>query len=378
MRTPQSRERVLFAPVPVAPTKPLTLSHIKGLLWADVLRRATGLLHDVDHLHSHTVAHLNGQTLGFWSYLDRVHPGTDYDLLDEEQIGGLYVEFQRRRDAGGPVPAPEDLAARRDAAERHGRLHPAGERVLALWARRFRELGLRDPGLSTRRRPAASLDETVEALTGHGLCVDHRPWRGPVYLDLTARGTALRQIVGADGHPNYLAGTLRELIPLIGAYDRFVLACDRESFADYALLRDVLTALGARVSLVGLGRVRLGGSVRTSRHGGWEGRTAAPLARTFLDRVGPRPYRLGLRLYFIAGLGQGDREPFRTDLLWRCMARAHRLLECSVPAAEHELPELLGRCAHPYGYVHPYRLTTGLLATSRTTTARPLLEEVFL
>jgi hypothetical protein len=371
--------RVLFAPVPLAPTKPLTLSHVKGLLWSDVMHRATGLLHKVDLLYSWTVGVVNTQCLGFWAYLDETRPGMDFGACEEEDIGALYVTYQRQR---SPGDAP-GLSAQRAAAEGAGPVHPACARILDLWAERLRELGIADPGLRARRQPPMSLDALVALLTERGLCVDHSPWRGPVYLDGTERGLPLRPLVGADGSPNYLAGVLRELVPLIGAYDDFVLTCDRDSFPDYVLLRQVLNRLGARVSLFGFGRVRTGGGngaagqPLTTRHGGWQGLTAMALAREFLDLVGPEVYRLGLRLYFIATLGRGDRESHRPELVWRCMARAASLLRRAA-GAEAATPLLLHRHARPHAYVDPYRLTTALLTRGRTVADASLLDEVYI
>ena len=44
------------------------------------------------------------------------------------------------------------------------------------------------------------------------MCLDLRADGGPVYLDATRYGLPLRQIVAADGQPNYLACALRELV----------------------------------------------------------------------------------------------------------------------------------------------------------------------
>ncbi|MFJ2773984.1 hypothetical protein [Streptomyces sp. NPDC087300] len=382
-----ARRRVLFAPVPIAPTKPLTLSHVKGLLWSDVLHRATGLLHDAHQLHSWTVAVANAQTLGFWAHLDRTRPGADYGTLDEEAIGRLYVAYQRGVAAAGQgTAAPDGLTARRYA----GRLHPASARVYDLWALRHAELGIPDPGLRTHRNPPLALDPLIETLERHGLCVDHRPLHGPVYLDGTAGGVPLRQLVSAEGHPNYLAGLLRELVPLIVAYDSFVLVCDDDSAPDYRLVRYVLRRLGMTgVSLVSVGRVRTDPTAAralSSRHGGWEGHTAAALAERFLGRVGERVYRLGLRLYFLALLGRGAQVPHRHDLVWRCMARADRLLAAAdargTAAADGVAPpsyeELLRRAARPHPYVDPYRLTTALLGRDGAVVDPALLAEVYL
>lgn len=359
--------RVLFAPVPVAPTKPLTLSHVKGLLWSDLVHRATGLLHHVDLLHSWTVGVRNAQTLGFWNHLDRTRPGADYSTCDEEEIGALYVEYQRTRTAG-------------DVSASDGALHPAGARILELWATRLRDMGIAEGGLRTPTEPPIGLDGLVAMLVDLRLAVDHRRWGGPVHLDATRAGMPLRLLVAADGTANYLASVLRELVPRVRAYDDVVLACDRDSLPDYIVVRHVLERLGARVGLIGLGRVRTAGTrgrIPSSRHGGWQGLTAADLAERYLDRVGPAVYRLGLRLYFTGTLGHGDGRPHRPDLLDRCMGRAARVLKEQGPRAD--TADALRAHARPHAYVDPYRLTTALLAQHRKAGADSnLLDEVYL
>lgn len=70
-RPRSGRRKVLLAPVTVTPAKPLTPSHLKGLLWTDVMFRATAPLADVTYHYSPTAYHLTEQTLGFWEFLDR-------------------------------------------------------------------------------------------------------------------------------------------------------------------------------------------------------------------------------------------------------------------------------------------------------------------
>src|SRR5439155_21972953 len=110
-----------------------------------------------------------------------------------------------------------------------------------------------------------------------GMCLDHRDLGGPIYLDLTSFGLPLRQIVTADGRANYLACALRELLPLAPDYDEVVLLYDRELDADYQLLARALAASGPEVRRVPIGRVPIDGRIRSTRHGGWHGHTAADL-----------------------------------------------------------------------------------------------------
>ena len=83
--------RVLLAPVTVSPTKALTPSHLKGLLWVDVMRRATALVADVTYRYSNTTFNTTRQTLGFWEYLDRTFGDLDYTAHGESELGELYM-----------------------------------------------------------------------------------------------------------------------------------------------------------------------------------------------------------------------------------------------------------------------------------------------
>ncbi|NEB74586.1 hypothetical protein G3I40_04965 [Streptomyces sp. SID14478] len=363
--------RVLLAPITVTPSKPLTPSHLKGLLWTDVMYRATLALADVTHHCSHTTYHPTEQTLGFWEYLDRTHGEMDYAGLTEERIGELYIAFRAAERA--PAPAMRPYA---EAAER-GWVHPASARVLRLWSAHYAALGLHDPGLLRHQPPGLDLDRALDRLTGLGMCLDHRAVGGPVYLDLTRFGLPLRQLVTADGRPNYLACALRDLLPLAPEYDEVVLLYDAELDADHQQLARVLTAVGPRVRRVSLGRVPIDGTIRSARHGGWAGLHAGELVRAAHEQYEPAAVRLGMRLYFIAVLGPGQQQSFRADLLRQNFGRAARLLDSASPTSPLSLAQSLARHRKDHLYVDPYRLTSGLLGKRRAAPAAELLSAVF-
>ncbi|WP_369381165.1 hypothetical protein [Streptomyces sp. cg36] len=369
-----ARRRVLLAPITITPSKPLTPSHLKGLFWTDVMYRATGCLADVDYRFSHTTYHLTEQTLAFWEFLDRTHGDADYSQLSEDDIGALYV---RHRAAPERAPA-EALRPYAEAVERHGWVHPAATRVLGLWRGHYRRLGLHDPGLLAHQPPGLGLEEALERLRARGLCLDHRELGGPVYLDLTRHGLPLRQIVTADGRPNYLACALRELLPLAPDFDEVVFLYDRELDPDYQLLARVLAPLGPSVHRVPVGRVPVDGKIRSAREGGWRGLDAGALLDAAHADHDPAAVRLGMRLYFIATLGPGQGQSHRPELLHQCLRRAERLLAGAPPEAGPALAERLAVHRRDHVYVDPYRLTTGLLARHRAAPARDLLAEVFL
>ncbi|GAA4413513.1 hypothetical protein GCM10023148_08060 [Actinokineospora soli] len=363
--------RVLLAPVTVTPTKPLTPSHVKGLLWLDVMYRATRLCADVDFQYSLSTYNATAQTLGFWEYLDRVHPEVDYRDHDEADIGALYVRYQ----ADGfraPFAALRPYLA---AVEATGWVHPASARLVEIWRGHYAHLGMHDPGLGDFRPPPMGHEETIERLCARGICLDGRRQGGAVYLDLTRFGQPLRRIATADDQANYLLLALRELVGKVEAYDEIVLIHDRELTEDFELLRRAVDALGGSAVRVAVDRVPIDGVVKSSRHGGWEGATL-PAILADCPADDPAALRLGLRVYFLAQLGKDRTQSFRADLLRGALKRARKLLG----AAQPSLVDVAGFVAGHRGenrHVDPYRLTSGLLAKHRNPPVRAVAEAVY-
>ncbi|MGC5561906.1 hypothetical protein ACPYPG_03550 [Streptomyces sp. FR-108] len=373
--TPAARHRVLLAPVTVTPSKPLTPSHLKGLLWSDVMYRATSQVAEVTLRYSHTTYHPTEQTLGFWEFLDRRYGDLDYDCLDECGIGELYVAF---RAAGATAPA----AALRPYAEAvaQGWTHPAATRVLGIWTGQYEALGLTDPGLLAHQPPGFGLTEMIDRLGAIGMCLDHRPLGGPVFLDLTRHGLPLRPLVSADGRPNYLACALRELMPLAVGYDEVVLLYDSQLDPDYQRLARVLAALGPGVVRVPVGRVPIDGTIRSAREGGWQDHHAGALLDAAGSGHSPAAVRLGMRLYFIAVLGPGHSEGYRPELLRQYLGRAERLIaavQTDPRPPQRPLAERVDGHRRDRLHVDPYRLTCSLLGRRRRPAA-DLLTEVYL
>jgi hypothetical protein len=363
---------VLLAPVTVTPTKPLGPSHLKGLLWTDVMFRATRVLTGAAYRYSPTTYHACEQTVGFWEYLDRTLGDTDYAGCSEEEIGELYISYRAE-----PYRAP--FAACRpyvEAIERDGWVHPASARILELWTGHYRVLGMYDPGLTRHQPPGLGVDAVLDRLGAVDMCLDLREHGGPVYLDATRYGMPLRQIIAADGRPNYLTCALRELVALAGGHDEIVLLHDSGLEADYQLLDRVLSRLGATVHRVALGRVPIGGRITSARHGDWRGHTVGTLLTELSQEHSQAALRLGLRLYFIAVLGQGAGDEFRWDVLRRSVRRAERLLTDG-PEHDTELAGTLARHRGDHGYVDSYRLASGLLTRHGRGPGPDLLTEVF-
>jgi len=268
-------------------------------------------------------------------------------------------------------PGYEVLRPYREAVEETGWMHPASARLVQLWADHYAALGMYDPGLAVAQPPGLGLVEMLDLLADRDLCLDLRPYGGPVYLDATRFGLPLRQIVSPDGQPNYLACALRELAGMAASYDEVVLLHDRELTEDYVLLDRILSALGAIVSREVVERVPIDGVVQPSRRGGWRGYTMSAL-RSALADADDAAVRLGLRLYFIAVLGRGQQQSFRLDLLQGSVARAGRLLGTAPRAMLGDLERFLRGSMGEHHYIDPYRLTSALL----TRHGRPPVREL--
>lgn len=371
--SPATAELAL-APVTITPTKPLTPTHVKGLLWLDVIHKSTREIRTVTYVWNPRMSTLTAQTAAFWEFLDRTVGDTEWSTCTENELGELYV----RSHADGTRPSHNALQPYFERVEKEGWIHPASLRLLALWSEQLDLLNVADPGLLSTRELALTADDVLDILRDHHLTIDHRGIGGPVYLDGTVWGLPVRQIVDEDGTANYLVPVLREMIDVAARHRRVVLVYDQELMQDYVLLDKVLTTLGASVTRLALGRVPIDGVVASSRHGGWEGKTLSDLSQACLRHVDVATYRLGMRIYFIAMLERGCAKSFQPDLLRRSLHRAERILDeldDPDPAGGHQ-PFLHRLAAVDGGYVDPYRLTTSLLDRRRRMPAG-LLTSVF-
>jgi hypothetical protein len=362
------RQRVLVAPVTVGPTKPLTPTHLKYLLSLDVMRRATATFVDVTFLYRHASYHDSQQITGFWSYLDDRHPDRDYAGVSEEEIGELYATYHREW-----TDHPTDLRPRHDGP------HAVSARLLDIWADHYRMLGMVDPAMGRDGPPLADTEDVLALLSDRQLCVDGRALGAPTYLDATEVGLPLRVVVGADGRPNYLMPLLRELVPQLAAHHLVVLAHDVELRTDYRTVAHVLTALGATVVRFEVPRVPLGGVARSTRHGGWQGYTLGAFAGPLIEAHGLDAFRLGMRLYLIAGLGRTARDSFSVGQLRRWIRRARHLLDWNGgdPSATcRDLGAYLMARTGARGYADPYRVMTTLLCRDDSVPVDQLLHLV--
>jgi hypothetical protein len=374
----ENRRRILLAPVTISPTKPLTPTHLKYLLSLDMIYRATATFADVTFLYHHSTYAGCQQIAGFWAYLDRCHPGCEAG--SEEAIGELYAACHL---AGRTSYASIEPMVRRAEA---GWVHPVSARLLDLWEGHFRLLGMFDPKLGRGRSDLAAASEIIDLLVCRNMCIDGRPLGAPVYLDASSAGFPLRPVLSAEGQPNYLFYLLRELIPAINGYDQVVLAHDTELRADYQTVAYVLRALGASVTRFEVPRIPIDGMVKSTRFGGWQGHTLGAFAGPVIEEFGPAAFRLGLRLYLVAGMGRTARQSFSAQDLRRWTRRARRLLirhalpldasglqdQAGPSATSRYLALLAGR----RGYTDPYQLATTLMSRDPAVPVAELLQIV--
>jgi len=352
------RERILLAPIPITPTKPLTPSHIKGMLWVDVMFKATSQLADVRCLYSHLTANGSEQTIGFWDYLDRAHDDVNFDTCDENEIGELY----RRYHAETPKSPYEALVPYARAIER-GWCHPCSLRLCDIWRAQAASLGVENLMPTQCHQEAMPVETLVDLLKRGELCLDLRPAGGPLYLDATTDGLPLRRGIAPDGQLNYLINLLRDLVPQIPHHDHIVLIHDEELNADHVLLQRILEKLGAIVHRVALSRVAIDGVVQSARFGGWRGYTASALIAHSLGSADLDSVRLGMRLYFIATLGKNRSASIDLKHLERSTRRAATLLaQAQDSAAGGDIELFLRKHGGRKCYVDPYRITTALLS----------------
>ena len=363
---------LMLAPVTITPTKPLTPTHVKGLLWLDVMYRSTRQVVRTDLMWNPRAAHLTTQSTAFWAFLDRHLPGTRWEELSEQELGEIYVRSHTET-----RPTVAELLPYLRRVDEEGWIHPASIRLLQLWRRQLALLNVEDPGLLRDRPLTMSADEAVALLADQDLLIDHRRFGGPVYVDGPRWGLPLRQLAGPDGLVNYLLPILRDLLPHAARGDRILLVHDAELTQDYVLLDRILTVAGGEVTRLSLGRVPIDGVIVSSRHGGWQGATLERLSATCLEQVDLPTYRLGMRLYFVGALKRSSPQSFDPELLRRSLQRAAKVIDrvgADGDPCDDFLRDLLGKP----GYVDPYRLTTSLTARHRTVPVADLLNRVYL
>ena len=313
----------VYFPVGITPTKPLTPTHVRGLLHLDGLVRLHRRLGPARVAHNRRLWDLSQQTLQFWHWLDTHHAGTDFQGLSDDQVGHLYLQCAK---SGHKVPSDELLALWRRTHD-EGHVHPASQALLKHWLPQLDHIGVDAGTLLAEHTPAATEGELLDTLASLGLLIDQRGVGGGVYVDMTFHGFGLRQIVSEDGVPNYMHGLLREAIhlPRQGAA-RMNLFCDGSVERDFMLIQRVLEGLGSRVTRISFPRVLMDGQPLSYRQDGGFYTLSSMLERD-AGRHTRREMRLALRLLFLQMHGIKRAFDFRWDALDRACALARRVIE---------------------------------------------------
>jgi hypothetical protein len=289
---------------------------------------------------------------------------TDFSGLSESDIGELYQSYHQQEFK----PRPDALRPYSQVAESGTWLHPVSVRLHEIWSRHTALLAVPDPATDRKKRTALPLDELIRILRNSHMCIDLRNKGGGLFLDRTSDGLPLRRAIAPDGRTNYLINLLRDLVPRVPEYDQIILIHDVELHADYLLLQRILMGLGASVERVPLSRVAINGSVQSTRYGGWQGFTSSEIIGHCLQLADVETIRLATRLYFIAILGKVKSKSFDMAHLEKSILRARQLMAAAEARCSTEaIPIFLERCAGKQSYVDPYRVTTELLSKRRLT-----------
>jgi hypothetical protein len=354
---------ILLAPVLITPTKPLTPSHVKGLLWLDTLYRTTSRIQQVTQLNNRRPFDITIQTVGFWAYLDSNFPNKDYTAVTEQWIGEQYIQFHLEYNQ----IEWEKIAEYRQHVEEDGWIHPSSKRILNIWQEYYKLLNINTDWLWENTPLVYSVDDVIEKLNNAGCLLDLRKMGGPIYIDFTQDGIPLRQIMDNNGIENYLLCILRELLHHTSNYNKIILLCDEDIMFDYLILAKVLNQFGVEVLRFSIGRVSLDGKILSSRYGGWQNYTFDNFIDQYLYRYSKEVFQVGARLYFIAYLGKISKQPFSFSHIDNCMKKAARLLEeAPPPQPSDEYDNFLRKIATPNGYIYPYRFIVQLYSTFMT------------
>ncbi|MGN6151762.1 MAG: hypothetical protein ACTHOH_07080 [Lysobacteraceae bacterium] len=318
----------LYAPVGITPTKPLTPSHLKGVLMLDAMHRIEGLFAPGTLWHNRRPWDISLQTIRFWDHLDRECAGTDFSTMGEGDIGALYIACHR----AGALPTAERVAAYARRIEADGYVHPASQRILDLWGDVFDTLGLPRDALVHSAPFALDAEAVLARLAAHGMLLDQRGFGGGVYLDLTDEGRPLRVLMSEHGLPNYLLAILRDLLDQAPRHDTLCLYHDTGIQRDYETLSRLFERLGLRCRRVGFTRVPVEGLVLSAKQGGWAQHTGARLLSRVAGGASVAEIRLGFRLYFLHALGLRQPDDYSDAGLAACLERARRILATHVPA----------------------------------------------
>lgn len=317
-----------YFPIGITPTKPLTPTHVKGLLHFDALTRLHRVVEPIQVVHNRRVWDLSLQTARFWTYLDRHHHQVDFSALSELQVGKLYVDFSRE----GTEVAIADLEAMLARIESQGYVHPSAWSVLYGWESHLRRIGL-DTGILTESHALeVSTAAVLSTLSAFGELIDQRDFGGGVlWASRTGQGTT-RTLISEMGIPNYVVALLRQIHTLTQGTETVHLFYDLSVERDFMLIEDYLKSFGLRVNRIGFPRMTSNGQSLSFRAGGGVVTLGEMMSRYDGD-YSDRCIALGLRLYFLYMSGLRKSFDFSWERLDEALRMARTLLDTT--ASEH-------------------------------------------
>lgn len=307
-----------YFPIGITPTKPLTPTHVKGLLHFDALTRLHRAIEPIGVVHNRRVWDMSLQTARFWTYLDLHHGELDFDSLSEKQIGNLYVQFSRD---GTEIPTAtlETMIAK---VESDGYVHPSARRVLQGWVSHLQRIGL-DTGLLTESSELGiSAQDILSKLSTLGELIDQREFGGGVLWTARAGQGATRTLISEQGLPNYVVALLRQAHDLAQGFKTVHLFYDLSVERDFMLIEDFLQAFGIQANRIGFPRMTSNGQALSFRADA-NVVTLGEMIGRYENDYPDLCIALGLRLYFL--FLSGLRKSF--DFSWEGLDEALRMAQ---------------------------------------------------
>lgn len=311
-----------YFPVGITPTKPLTSTHVRGLLHLDALVRLHKKVHAVSLAHNRRLWDLSQQTLGFWDYLNQVKGDElDVDKTSENEIGLLYLEYAR----SGYQASTSRLSALWGAVRDDGYVHPLSAALLRYWIPQLEFIGVDSHSLLHGASPASSIDELTAELKYCDMLLDHRSMGGALYVDQTAYGVAPRTLISAEGLPNYLLGLLCDALHIARSGNPIFLFHDSSVERDFIIIEKFLIARGSCVKRINFPRVTIEGKPLSFREGGGL-YTLSEILMRYKNGFDRREIRLALRIFFLHRQGIKKAFDFDWSALDQCMDQAKEVI----------------------------------------------------
>lgn len=306
-------------PVHISPTKPLTPSHIKYIIYLDLLYKINNFVdRDFRFNFNRIFLDISQQTLRFALFLRKNYSDIDFQNKNEMWLGDKYVEMYRRN----WIPENQDITTLKLETEQNLKGFNFYEAILNNWISQYNFLGLEEPGYYETSPVCISNKEVIARLKRNSVITDHAQMGEGVYLDLIEYGQPIFKLTDLDVESsNILFNILRETFHFSPKPSRILFLFDQEMYSKYVAIQTVLEKLGYEIELISLSRVMLQDKIQSSRQGGWEGYTL----RDIINRVEYRDlseFRLGIKLYFLKVLRGNGSPNFNYTLLQRYIDKA--------------------------------------------------------